>query len=898
MTNFTEFMKCNICSRASDYTHTSFKGEKYYIQTEDYDTYLKLYNEDNGCKYGMVEYPSNIRYMRFDLDLHFNNNRHYKQYTKDHIYEIVKSIRNEISYYHQDDKDFTIYVLQRPEECEKGSIIKHGLHIQIPDVTTDFDIITRFIRNKLISNQNIVKLLKDMNVINPINDVFDECIYEKNGWMQYNSDKGRDNSNSYQVKYYQLDDKYNHVSSLITPTKNQDINYTELFSLRNKKKVVPLNVEGQKIFDELFEEQQQKEREQIANDKKKKDILELVKASRKYDDVVDKDFIKELVGILHADRVEDYKKWTELGWCLKSIDDNLYELFDKLSKNSKKYDENAVDKFWNNSTQGNYSLGTLRYWAKNDNPENYNLICDKYRKWDMKNTLPKWDDDSIAKDFSKRHFTKFIFQDEVMYYFNGVYWEIDEKNRNLKNFIANEYYDELTEINYKKWTDDLKKPGCDKDVCDGFKDNYNKCIATLKKNSNRKNLSECIEGYIMNNDIKFDTKPYLFVFKNKVWDLTKSQFIKPNPLDYMTMTCGYKYEEDSNLEAKMELINTVITQILPNTEVKECLLKILASGMSGIRLPKITILNGCGRNGKGVLMKLLQSAIGTYFVKIDNSILTEKKGKSGSANPAKAKLDKARVASFVEPDDTERLNCSSLKEITGESTLDGARALYSQKDSIDLFCTLLIECNKKPLLNETTQAIIQRIMDILFPNTFTDDKDAVDEENGYFPINLNYDTPEWRETNRIAMFHYLQPYFMKLYNDDYNLNTPQCIKERNEKYLADSDDIYSWFKSLLDEDCEGYQYIKQTENKSDYIKIADLYNMFKQSTYFTNLSKKEKRELNKSKFIEKIVLIKQFRKVYKEKQQKKVAGKNETVRNILTNYTLCSKNTIDEDEDL
>ena len=31
-------------------------------------------------------------------------------------------------------------------------------------------------------------------------------------------------------------------------------------------------------------------------------------------------------------------------------------------------------------------------------------------------------------------------------------------------------------------------------------------------------------------------------------------------------------------------------------------------------------------------------------------------------------------------------------------------------------------------------------MDILFPNTFTDDEDSIDEENGYYPINLNYDT--------------------------------------------------------------------------------------------------------------------------------------------------------------
>ena len=892
MTNFKEFIKSKRMTKQSDFTHTSFKGGKYYIQSEEYEEYLKLYQEDNGSSYGMVEYPKTIRYMRFDLDLHFKNTN-YKKYTTEKIYQIVKSIRNEIAHYLPVNKKFTIYILQRRQHTINGDIIKNGLHIQIPEITTKMDYITKIIRDKLISNELIIQTLKEMEVLNPISDVFDKCIYEKNGWMQYGSDKCTDNSNAYKVKYFQKDDKLNNNFSIVTSTQNDNVNYTELFALRNKNKPIVLNDDAEKLVEKLCEEDNEKEIQMIISNEKKKEA----KSTKKYDDVVDKDFIKSLVDILNPNRVEDYQSWSELGWCLKSIDEDLFELFDKLSQISGKYDESAVDKFWNNARKGNYSMGTLRFWAKQDNPEKYNEVCDKYKKYDMSNTLPKWDDDSIAKDFSKRYFDKFIFQDEVMYNFDGIYWKVDEKNRNLKNFIANEYYDELTKINFNKWNEDLKKPDADKDYCDLFKDEYNKCIGTLKKNSNRKNLAECIEGYIINDDVKFDTKPYLFVFQNKIWDLTKGEFIKPNPLDYMTMTTGYNYEEDKYLEKKIILIDTIINQILPNADVKDCLLKILASGMSGRRLPKITILNGCGRNGKGVLMKLLQSAIGNYFVKVDNSVLTEKKGKSGGANPAKAKLDKARVASFVEPDDTERLNCSSLKEITGESTLDGARALYSQKDSIDLFCTLLIECNKKPLLNETTQAIIQRIMDVLFPNTFTDDTDAIDEENGYYPINLNYDTSEWREEHKIAMFHYLQPYFIQLYNDNFNLNTPQSIKDRNDKYLADSDDLFSWFTSLLDEDCEGFEYIKKTDNKEDFIKIADLYKMFKTSTYFTNLNKKEKRELNKSKFTEKIIQIKQFKKFYKERMRIKKDNEDAKYRNILTNYIICEKNMLDEGDE-
>ena len=163
-------------------------------------------------------------------------------------------------------------------------------------------------------------------------------------------------------------------------------------------------------------------------------------------------------------------------------------------------------------------------------------------------------------------------------------------------------------------------------------------------------------------------------------------------------------------------------------------------------------------------------------------------------------------------------------------------------------------------------------------------------------MNKTLDTDEWREQYKIALFHYLQPYFIKLYNDDFNLNTPEIIKKRNEKYLADSNDIFSWFKSKMDEDSEIY--IQKSDDKNDFIKISELFKIFKDSTYFTNLNKKEKREMNKSKFIEKLLQIKQFKILYKDKSQRRVNGKNETTRNILTNFKFIYKNFVCDNDKL
>jgi len=887
---FEKFMESHKTNKDRDFTNLSFKGGKYYIQQTEYEEFLDLYEKYDGSSYGIVEKMNyKYDYMRFDLDFKFKDITKIKKKDITNICNIIKMKINEFC-----DIKYDMYILIRNKAVFKDGLYKYGIHIQIPDIIPEKKTLMRLIRIELIKDNTLIKLFQDMKIINKIDDIIDESVYISNGWMLYGSDKSCDNSNSYNLKYIFDNDskmiKYN--------PENNKINLIKLFSIRNKivNNMIPLEINEIQIekINQIENNDKEIELNKLRIEKENKEK----KNNIKWNNVIDKDFIKELVYILNSKRAINYKTWSELGWCLKSIDENTFKLFDAFSKLCEdKYNEDNVEKFWNDSTQKNYTMGTLRYWAKQDNPEKYDEICQKYKKYDT-NILPKWNDDSIAKDFTNRYSDKFIFQDEVMYYFNGVYWQIDEKNRKLKNFIANEYFTDLNKINISNWNNELEKPDANKDDIDERFLKIIKLIGSLKKNTFRKNLAECIESYLINDDIEFDTKPYLFCFKNKVWDLSKGEFIKPNPLDYLSITSGYNYEEDKDLHENMKVIDKFLKEILPNDEVRECTLKIIASGMCGRQLDKFTIFNGGGGNGKGVLDKLTLLTFGNYGCKLDNSVLTEKKNKSGGVNPAKAKLDKKRYVISTEPDTEigERFNCSTIKEITGEKTLDGARALYSSNDSISLHLTLVVECNEKPKMNEANNAMIRRIMDILFESQFTEHKEDIDEENGIYLMNKTLDTDEWREQYKIAMFHYLQPYFIKLYNDGFNLNTPQIIKNRNEKYLADSNDIFSWFKSKMDEDCDGDEYIQKSDDKNDIIKIADLFKIFKDSTYFTNLNKKEKREMNKSKFIEKIIQIKQFKILYKDRY--KIQNNNTTVRNILTNLKIIPKNYVCDNDKL
>lgn len=60
--------------------------------------------------------------------------------------------------------------------------------------------------------------------------------------------------------------------------------------------------------------------------------------------------------------------------------------------------------------------------------------------------------------------------------------------------------------------------------------------------------------------------------------------------------------------------------------------------------------------------------------------------------------------------------------------------------------------------------------------------------------------------------------------------------------MAQSDNIYEWV-------CEKYE---KTDKADDFVYVKEMYEMFKSSSYFENLSKADKRRFTQKSFIENI----------------------------------------------
>ena len=99
----------------------------------------------------------------------------------------------------------------------------------------------------------------------------------------------------------------------------------------------------------------------------------------------DTEELMDLLNMLSIDRCNDYSNWLNVGICIYNVTSSHgLELWKTWSKKSSNYEEGCCEKRWPSFKNQNNGLqkGSLCYWAKEDNLENYDKFKTK-RKGDM-----------------------------------------------------------------------------------------------------------------------------------------------------------------------------------------------------------------------------------------------------------------------------------------------------------------------------------------------------------------------------------------------------------------------------------------------------------------------------------------------------------------------------------
>lgn len=390
-------------------------------------------------------------------------------------------------------------------------------------------------------------------------------------------------------------------------------------------------------------------------------------------------------------------------------------------------------------------------------------------------------------------------------------------------------------------------------------------------------LLQIVIGHQYEN-IKFDNIDYLYHFKNTTLDLRNLSFRERVKEDYCTM---FACELVPRNDEKVKMWDKIITSIFLDSEVRKTYLDVIINSFSGRVLQKFVILNGKGSNGKSMLNNCFKYLHGDYYYKGACSDLCQPS--KGGSNPSLANCNKKRFCVYTEPNEKESLQVSTLKDITGEDSIN-ARKNFSNDTHTKMGGVKLLECNKRlKLAGDTGFSLQRRIIDLLYNSTFKskdgiteldEEYHSIDNTDGYQNANPEYETTEWREEHCSDLFHYLYD-FMKTENKNYSKMSDfticESVKKRSQAYVLDNND----FLTLVNNYCEP--------SKDDYVFVKDIKQaMEEDADYYSLLSKYDKKQLTIQKLKKRLQEDAQLGSFFKDRIQ----INKKQVYNVLLHYKL------------
>lgn len=535
----------------------------------------------------------------------------------------------------------------------------------------------------------------------------------------------------------------------------------------------------------------------------------------------DADLIKKLVGCLSTKRADDYNDWLNVGFCLYNISFECLPLWVEFSEKSNKYKEGECDKLWNAMSKKGMSLGTLKYWAKLDNPMEYKRIIneslDKYIEIVLGSDGSHYD---IAVITSKIMEDKVVYDGKMKTWFfvdqKTNIWECDKEGNKMVQILSVDVCKA-----FMKASDKYAKKAfeCEQQFKKSYEEKSKKCLdiaKQLKNASFHDSVKKCCKCTFKKDDffVNFiDKKEGVFACNNFIIDLDEKKFRLIEPTDYIMTTCGFDYDfdvEQNIIEEIMDILKT----ILPVWAVLCYLLDTLSSRLYGKNLLQLFFIwTGIGANGKSVIGNLLDITFGKYFGKISADSIT-KPTKNANSTSEFARISQCRVVLTEEPDEGDKLQVSILKEHSGDSKIR-TRGLFQESYEYTPQYAMIINCNEIPELSKVdgNNAITRRLRVIHFPTKFCDNPSKPHEKLGDPLLNQKMkDDIRYRQA------------FLKILVDIWftkdlkkKIDTPSSVYESGKEYM----DNCNYVKAFLE---EKYEYVEDDKKR---IKSSDFFKRFK-----------------------------------------------------------------------
>ena len=500
----------------------------------------------------------------------------------------------------------------------------------------------------------------------------------------------------------------------------------------------------------------------------------------------------------------------------------------------------------NNQVVVPLTKGSIRHWAKHDNPQGYEKVrtqtIDYYIEQSIRKvTLDNLDiiGDSDANkskgddDYGKAFVLYQLYKDEyvcpspkngIWYHYYDHYWHEIEGGASLRLAISQKLRDmyvqkaqrvkaQLTKIdpdhaNYKML----------KTRANMILDMANKMGQTSHKKHIMQEAADLFWDPLFIE--KLDTQPYLLCCKNGVMDFKEGKFRRGYPEDYLSKCTNISYiplaprfpvsygmgdwsgkPTDEQLRIQRD-IREFMEQLFPISELCEYMWQHMASIMIGdISLTQtLHLYVGKGRNGKSTLVDgLLAAILGSYKVDLPVSFYTTERTKQGSASPEVMKLMGARLACSPEPSKGESMIEGPMKQLTSGIDMMQGRALYQNLVSFRPQCHPVICANNMPIIKATDEGTWRRIRLIPFLSLFTERPVSGDPFHPYqFKVQDRFDEKIelWKEV-------FLAMLIEKAFLTKGKVQACEIVVQASKEYRAKQDVISEFVVDMIVPDKTG-----------------------------------------------------------------------------------------------
>lgn len=544
-------------------------------------------------------------------------------------------------------------------------------------------------------------------------------------------------------------------------------------------------------------------------------------------------FLQDLVlGVLSADRATGYDTWYKVGMALYNLSTDAaheehLQLWIEFSRRTTNRDNMASDAEcrakWETfaETTGNVrqlSMGSLRFWAKQDDPTAY----DRAVKRSVQHMVSKCAHGGHVSVASVLHrlfggvFVCASIKGRVWYRYRGHHWVRDEDGHSLRNVMHTQLVSVILDGAKKHQEraiaasdvgeDELKRKHID------TANLLNKLVIRLEDSGYKKKLQDACADMFYDPDFlnKLDTRVNLIGFTDGVYDLDVMRFRPGCPDDYVSMTVGYAFPNEDVPAVRDELLEFVRSTQESN-ELGDYVLSLMAYMLVGYKfMEQLYFFCGqSGRNGKGLLMKLMAAVLGDLYYEPNAALLTAIDKATGGANPEVLLLKGRRMVAMSEPSngDGTTFKAHRLKNWRGNDLIQ-ARTLYTEPITFAPQFGLVVCMNDKPPVDHMDRALASTLRIVDFPFQFVEEPTLPKQRRANANLKIKFtDSLVYRQQFMRVLLETKERLHDTVFGPRKQLKTPDGVLASTREYVDDNNAVGQWLQDAFEETGDDQHYV-------------------------------------------------------------------------------------------